>query len=346
MATAANIIQTFLDAAEFPWRATRAELAAKFGFAKCHFSDWDYVAVPMQSALSPHLIRPLYYWEFGRQDEDIPQLSYQGDFWVSDDARANLAAAYEILAASLGKPILCDTSNTLGWQWQSGPSCVKIICFPPDLNVEYRSEFGPNSFHQREPRLETACSISVETGFRYGCTVQEQDWIAQFSAALELPVIPLADYAGYVPQAPGFLPRIARTIFRDGTRKPASLLDAVAARRISQTELAYARQPIPDALRLHGMAGLSADGSHLIWVAGQLMIVPLADIKSVELTRIARARGADHALLQLICQRSPTTPEIPCWFLNGDREHSLDEVAPHLAALLDRPLKITQGYND
>lgn len=323
-----------LDGWGVPWRASRRELAARFGVHICPWSaDTEVVLVPGERAFLPGLLRPFSYWESDRNDPDFPPLSLTGSLWVGDDALGNLDAARRELKTHLGGGERYDMSNTRGWRWHDGAASVTIIGWPPEL----QHDFGPNTWHQREPRLITACSIAIETGARIACSAQEAAWLDDFSPALNLPVPPLSEW--FSPRTPrqGWLEKLL------GPRKSVpvpSVVETMAAQRVSPAEQPYVRLPPPEVARLHGRLGLSPDGSTLIWCAGQLKMVPLDHITGVHLEKIAPAKGSGGNQLELCCQRDAAAPTVSCTVLDVSAPQSLDDVAEALATLIARPLTI------
>ncbi len=334
-----NRVQQWLDAAGLPWQTSRADLAAQFGVTRCGWSTYDTVLIDTNPDALPHLLQPFSFWDVPLFAPELPPLRLSAHLWESDKAERNLAIALKELTLHLGPAMPDNTSNTFGWRWSDGPASISIICWPSKLQREY----FPNSSHEREPRLKTACSINIETGFRLICTPTELAWLENAMPAITLPVSPLASWLPRAPQPPRGL--FSRLLGKPVQQRPRTIVEALATLGVTESELAYVRQPPPFIERLHGGVFLSPDQTMLAICVGQLKILPMANVQAVHLEVVAPARGSGVKIIELVCQRADR-PESRCTITTSGHGDTLERTAEALANLLKRPLTIGHSLDD
>lgn len=271
-----NPIQRLLDDRHIPWRESIGSLVARHGAGP---DPWfenrrDVVLATMEPPPFPGLLRPLAFDTQPHFDPAMPPLGFSGYIWSGkrdrwffpDRARASLKLAREAIAPALGPAIRHDSSSSVGWRWSFGTSSIEITAFPPRLQHRRWSHTG----RWVDPRAETACYITIRTGFRTPCTAQERAWIAAFSAGIRL----------------------------SDEFDAARIADAAP----SPYALEYVRDPFPGFERALGQLGRSPDGSAVIFATDQLHIVPIRQAAHVHVERLQRARGSGGAFVTLACR--------------------------------------------
>jgi hypothetical protein len=334
-----NQIQALLDRWELPWRDTRREIEQRFGVHTCPWSNLAVVALPRSSATLTGLLRPFSYWHRDVEPADYPPLWLSGSLWVAADAMTNLEAARAQLEPLLGIGQSDDTSNTRSWVWQDGPAKVRIIAWLPNL----QSDFGPNAWHEREPRLATACSIEIETGSRIACSDYELEQLRGFIPAIALPTPPLAEWLfGKQPQRGWWAGLLFEKLHAGGNP---SLLEKVAAAAISPAEQPFIRLPTPNFEEIHGKAGISPDGEMLILCNGRLMLVPLSAIADVHMIILDKARGPGRKIIELRCRHDARVQGIALNVIETALELPLEKTAHALADLIKSPLTVERSID-
>jgi hypothetical protein len=266
--TAANAILALLDAASVPWAAARAELTDRYGAQRDPWYDEDIVLLDAAQPLVPGLMRPIGFQAIPRFAPWLPPIYLSGYVHQSGDALRNLETAEAALSARLGPGRPTGVSNTRGWRWQDGRSSVELTCWPPALQHPGLR----NLAHEREPRLATACHLSIRTGCRPPVTPEEQAALDTFE---EIGRLAEAD------------PCIA------GDGAPEYALEFTRA---------------DDTRRFASRVGLSR--GHLIFAWGELHIVAVARILQFELLHVLPARGPGGAYLYVHCATAiPAWPE-------------------------------------
>lgn len=335
-----NKIRQWLDDAGLPWRKSRGELGEQFGITRCSWSTYDTVLIGIEPPPLPFMLRPFSFWHEPRFAADLPPLSISAHVWQNDDARRNLDIVHTALTHHLGAASPDNSSNTFGWRWRDGAASVSIICWPPRLQQHY----GTNHWHEREPRLKTACSVTIDTGFRLACSPTELIWLEQAQPVFILPVSPLDSWFSPPPPPPrGLLSRFLGKA--PPPPSPPSIIDSLAALRVSEPELAYVRQPPPFIERLHGGVFLSGDRAMIAFGVGQLKILPLADVQTVRLDTIAPSRGSGRKIIELACRRA-NSPDSRCTIMTSGYQDDLEQTAEALAQLIARPLVIDHCLDD
>ncbi len=300
----------WLDAAGLPWRATRAELAARFGVHADNPYRWNLVSLDVQPPPLTGLLWPFGFQAFEHFNPAMPPERLSTYVWVGNDAEANLGHAAAQLARVLGPQPLMERYNTRRAEWRWGSTLVTLIAWPPAM------QSGPNlsnPAHQRDPRLVTACSVSVQTGWRPPLSARDRGWLDGF--------VPVGPTRNWTPAGP--------------RQDPA---DRVLS---AETLLEFMRAPPADAARLHGTFGLSADKGALIVCDDALFVIPLAAVSGFEVRRTLPAKGGGGSILVALCDTGyAACPSKTVSVAKGSGADDLNQAAATLAAAAGKPVKL------
>ncbi|MFV0476182.1 MAG: hypothetical protein ACK5MQ_18550 [Pikeienuella sp.] len=309
----ANTIQDLLDREGLPWRLNRRELIERFG--ETSHPAYRRAQIPITPApfgLSG-LIYPVSPDVHTMPRPDDAPLSFSGSIWIGRDPMANLRHAHAQIAAKLGPAPIIRASNTVFSRWTAGPAQLSLTIWPKELQT-YPTR---NDAHARDKRLKTACSISIETGYRRKMSEQESAWLR--SAA------PLAEIRG----------------------AKAPTLTALWASQPTSGNREFMREPPAESGDFLGRISLSADGAALIICAWQLHIVPVARIEALQLQKVRPARGGGGAYLSLVFQPMGSDRESCLTLSDAFAEmDALDDLAARLGEALDRPVRIPEPTLD
>lgn len=344
-----NRLQQYLSAIGLPWRDSRADLAARFDIRRCAWSLDEVVELGLVPPPPfPGLIRPLQFRLEPSRCQEVPPLHFSGYADPHRDAMRNLHAVTDAAAAVLGPGEYDDTSvNARSFAWQCGPTRLQLYAFPPKLQ-DRRTR---NRWHEREPRLRQACSISIESGYRPPLLPQESGWVDSFVPGVALhdgrvPRIATRQTPRPTPRRPGWLDRLFGASARPGPTLPQPawtnpIQALVGNSRANELGLEYTREPPPSIDRVFGALGASPGGEALIWCYDQLRIVPRAHVRALRLDRCEPERGgAGEALLVLCCDRPGEAGHVELPLARRYGLDSLDELAPPVAAWLEMPLEV------
>jgi hypothetical protein len=285
----ANSVRDGLDRLGLPWRTPKAELKARAGISHWPLPDDPVVFVETAQSL-PGLIRPLSFRDAG-QSPAMPPAHLHGYFWVRDDTKANLAAARAAFEPYFGKPRdgRGMASNIEAWEWADPPARVRLTVWPPKLNRDFG--YGSNSVHDAEPRTRSACSISIQSGYRPTCSPLERQWLEAMDVAgiVRPPFRPGARLS--LPK-PGLWSRLfgARPRLPD-VATPQSLLQMMNERDVHDNMLEFRREPFPEYAAHYGKVGVAPGGSALLVCTADLLIVPAAQIEAIEIITITPGRS-------------------------------------------------------
>jgi hypothetical protein len=345
----ANRIHQWLDQAGLPWRSSRAELVRRFGITHGPWSHWDEVFLAIDLPPFPDLIMPLSFRCDDRAHPDQPPLSLSGYLHRGKSAETHLQDAHDAVAGILGPGTYEDISvNARSWVWRDGAASLKLTAFPPRL----QKFGGENEWHAREPRLKTACSISIETGYLPPCSPEEVAWISAAVPGFDLKAPDFAKVARVwrprppAPEQPGWLARLFGAKPPEPPPLPPqpalpTVEDWLAGLPPSFLTLHYHRLPPAGIGRLYGQAVRSPDGQHILLCKGPLLVIPVADIRCVRLSVYPYERSPGcESILELVC--APATPEGPPCMVQidgADGANTLDAFAADLARWIDVPLE-------
>jgi hypothetical protein len=262
-----NPIHQYLDAVGLPWRSLRAALAKKYGVRPHPAYGWNVIEVPTVQPLVNGLLWPLSVQVQPQFSTDMPATDFSGEASSTDDARQNLRRTVDQLSPALGAGMATGSSNTVGHEWRVGAAAVVLHAWPRELQRFPLT----NPSHDREPRLKTACSIQIKTGFRPTASAAERALLESFE-----PIVRIPGMQG------------APTLPPD---RPAE-----------QAELEFVRLPEEPFARCHGWIGCPADRSALIVYERELFLIPLASIIELSVLRTLPAKGSGGSSLYLECR--------------------------------------------
>lgn len=308
-----NTIQDMLDRIGFPWRSSCHDLIERFGLVRHPAYDWEQSPITPCPLNLDGLLYPISPQIPEMASRDHVPLWFSGAVWIKDDPIANIRHAHGRIAELLGPAPIGIRNNTISSIWRAGPARISLTVWPQELQTLQLD----NPAQDKDRRLKTACSISIEPGYRRPMTVQEREWLSSFT--------PLGDVRGVV---------------------PISTLEALWANAPKGWSQDFLRLPPLDQDNFLGRIGLSLDGMALIVSASQLRIVPMARIIAFNLQKIRPAKGGGGAYLSLVFHPSPGTErEISISESFGDMQ-ALDDLASHLSRVLNRPLRVPAPQYD
>lgn len=312
--TAANAILALLDTAAIPWRESRAALAARYGIRPDPwYGDWPITPLDLPRPLLGGLMRPIWIGADPRYAPDLPAPLLSGLVRASDDALFNLGSAAAELTAALGPARPSDTSNTRGWAWQDGDAAVRLVCWPPGLQHPGLQ----NQAHDREPRLVTACHLTIGTGCRPRVTPEERTALDEFE-------------------------EIGRT-GPAGRRRDQGLDREMA----SEYLLEFIRAPGADLDRIDGRIGISRRHRRLIFGRGQLHVIAVDGILRFERLHLWPARGAGMTALSVVCATGrPEWPEKRVEITTAFDLAETELLADRLSEVTGRPVERSDGIDD
>lgn len=262
-----NPIHKALDAAGIPWRMSRADLAARYGVRPHAAYDWDVIEIDTPSPIVDGLLWPLSVWVQPQFPLDLPATQFTGLLRVSDDALKNFRLAVAHFGATLGPGETQSSANSIETCWSCAAARLRLVVWPPAMQ---RWKFV-NPAHERDPRLKTACHLTIDTGFRPAVTAAEHAWIASFRPIARIDT--------------------GRTSASTARQSPAN-----------ERELEYVRDPPQEAARLFGSVGLPADRMALIFHGAQLCLIPVEDVVGFHVARMLPAKGAGGSRLEVECR--------------------------------------------
>ncbi|NHT77710.1 hypothetical protein G8E10_18560 [Rhizobiaceae bacterium CRRU44] len=307
-----NPILRLADDWRLPRHETRKEVLARCGCLPDPIYEWPALvltdAEPLPGALAPWTASA-----FERIPPQFPIIRFTALAWFKDDAHANLRRVADHLTASLGPAPVGQRWNTVAAAWRSGLAEVSLTAWPPD----WQSHGLQNPSEDRDPRLRTACHVTLITGFRLALSAREREWVTGF--------LPLA-FDGDVGTA-----RMAQA----GRLAP------------GETELEYVRDPEDLVKDRQRMLGLSADGEALIVVSDQLFVMPRTDILHLEVIRMTPAKGGGGSSLHAHCYTHAPGADSQSVFLaqHGDPD-GMTALGQELGERLDCLVEVSPYYPD
>ncbi len=308
-------LPAWLDASGLPWRSTRAELAARYGVSTDNPYQWEVVSLAVAPPPLDGLLWPFGFQAFDRYSPAMPPTRMTSHLWFEDDAEANVRRALEQLAPHFGPRAIEARYNILQAEWRWGDASVSLMAWPPDEN---RDMLSSNPAHERDPRLDTACPIEIQTGWRPPLSPVERQWLEAFE--------PLA--ATRIPA-------------------PAPSTTGTPSGFFAETSLEFMRQPPPDLPVRDGVFGISPGGEALIIRDHSLYVIPLEQVAGYDVTRTLPAKGGGGSYLSARCTTGyAACPEKPVRIAEGERADDLNAIATELAARTGKPLILGDyGYD-
>ena len=261
-----NPILCLADDWRLPRHETRTEVLARCGVKLDPIYKWPALVLT-DAKPPPGALAPWTASAFERIPPQFPITRFTALVWFEDDAHANLRRVADGLTASLGPTPVGQRWNTVVAAWRSGLAEVSLTAWPPG----WQSHGLHNPSEDRDPRLRTACHVTLTTGFRLALSATEREWVKGF--------LPLA-LEGDVGTA-----RMAQA----GRLAP------------GETELEYVRDPEDLVEPRQRMLGLSADGEALIVISDQLFVMPRTNILHLKVIRMTPAKGGGGSSLHAHC---------------------------------------------
>lgn len=313
LADGENPIQRLLDEIGLPWRQTRAELEAEHGVEADPLHDWDVITFGGTKSIVQGLLRPLSAQAFPRFSPKVPIARFSGEAWFADEACDNLRRAAADISARLGPAPVGRSYNTLVSSWACGAASIRLLAWPQ----HWQSDPLLNPSIEREPRLATACHITVETGFRPRLTPREQGWLDGF--------VPVSAIEGN---------RLA-TLPRLRTSPP------------PEGEVEFVREPPARLEHIFGQVGCSAGGEALIFCLDQLYVVPVTAVLGFRVDRVLPAKGGGGSSLEVECETGyAAVPVKQITIARAGGPEDLNDVGATMAAAMKRPCVIGEyGYD-
>lgn len=311
----ATPIHAWLDGAGFPWRETRADLAARFGIRPHPAYGWAVIEIPTDPPLLDGLIRPLSAQVFDLMSPHMPAARFSGLIHFGDDPRVTLRRAAAQLETRLGATRIAPENNTIKAVWRFGPASVTLTIWPRDMRGYY--ETGVIEAEQRDPRIAVACHVTVETGYLAPLSAQERAWVETFTSIDEFQ-------------------RATPTAGRE-----------IRNRGASESQLEFVRYLPEDLDGVIGHVGMSADGAALIFCNHQLQVVPMADVIGLRVQRLMPGRGGGGEWLQVEC-RTGYDAQPTKWLeiCHGMWGGGLAEASPEIARKLGLSLEMGEPDYD
>jgi hypothetical protein len=309
-----NPIHTLLNELHVPWRLPRAALAERYGIRQHPAYQWDVIAIETAPPILQGLMWPLDVQVRPQFSPAMPATHFSAIARIGEDAHENLRHCAAELAPKLGEPEIVDSANTQGKCWMFGAASLRLTVWPPELQRWPTT----NPSHEREPRLKTACHLSIDTGWRKSVSPEEVTQLASFV-------------------------RLGRTKLWD-RRITATSADAAAA---EQSELEFVREPIAAFAHLFGAVGHSADRTMLIFWHRQLYLVPMVDIIRFHVDRLVPAKGPGGAKLYVECRTNYeglASKRLP--IAEADGTDDLNRFTETIAKATSKPFTLSQYWPD
>mgnify|MGYP006952623248 CR=1 FL=1 len=302
-------LHRWLDAAGFPWRATRAELANLYGVHPHPAYQWPVLAVP--TPILDGLLYPLTAHADERYPLSVPAAEFASHASIGADGRANLRHVADQLFPHLGPTRVGVRNNTLHAEWVFGRASLTLMSWLPELNRHIPAQIDA---HDRDPRLKTACYIALKTGFQPTPTPEELAWLESFTP-------------------------IARI-----RAERANTLASMRAAQVSDLDLGPVRE-LPDGLeRLIGHIGLSADGEALIVCGTVLCLVPLSRLEGFRIDQYTQGRsGPGGSYLRAEHRAENPDGGLKPIAIPWEGPDSAEQLGEKLAAATGRPLEIVDA---
>jgi hypothetical protein len=312
LADGSNPIHELIDHWRLPRCEKRAQVAARAGVERDPLYLRPSILLPEAMSL-PGAMTPWSANAFAGIPPQFPIGHFQSHVWFEDDAHVNVLRTADHIAAHLGPVTVGRRWNMFECTWICGRAELRLVAFPS----EWQTHHLRNEVHEREPRLQYACRVSVVTGAVQPLSIEEKAWVASF-----------------------------RPLHFKGTVGSARI-PAVGVPPPSETEMEYARDASSLPPDTQSALGLSADNEALIVISHQLFVMDRRDIMLIEVQRLTPARGSGGSLLYAHCRTEAPDTQSRTITLGHSREtDGLNELAEELGRLLRCPVEIGLAYPD
>jgi hypothetical protein len=303
-----NPIQAWLDDVGIPWKASRGELASRYGVTKERDGLVQEVEIALARPALEGLVRPLRVQFFEQFTPRLPATEFYGETYFMPDEQANLRRTAAQLATVLGETPIDPHANTIRAMWTFGRAKVQLLVWPPEM--QGRGYRAPD----RDPRLVSGCHVRIKTGFLLPPTAEELHRLQTFVPVGALPIVTRRD------GGPEWQP--------------------------SENELEFVRDPQGhDGIR--GAIGMSADGQSLIFQNTQLFVISVMSVVRIRVDRIEPARGPGGSRMKLECLTDydgPRTKMVDVCSAKGPDD--LNALGATVSAAIKKPLDLGEYYPD
>ena len=308
-----NPIHHFFDDIGLPWRTTRAEVERTYGTVPDPAHDGDITLIDDAAPIVDGLLQPLSAQVNLRYAPGLPILCFTGRASFGDDPHDNLHRAATGLTARLGPTQIGRSWNKLWCGWTCGAASIVLEAWP----VEWQPDGWNYPPFARDPRLVSACFVTVQTGFRRALSLEEEGWLADFVA-----IAPIR-----------------------GSRNmtPARLRNWPAEEHESE----FVREPPARLQHLFGRMGSSASGEALIFCLGQLYVIPASQILRFVVDRVLPAKGGGGSSLIVECATGiAAEPTKRLTIATADNPDGLNDTGAAIARALSKPFVLGEyGYD-
>lgn len=307
-----NPIRDLFDEIGLPWREARGDVVGRCGIRRHPAYGWDVVPIATERPLTDGLFVPLWSDAGDNLSPRLPIAEFSGLSALGRDARLNIETAARPIANRLGLAPIGRRYNTLHCAWQAGAASIGLSVWPPEL----QTTTSRNPAHERDPRLATACHITIATGYRPPLRVEELRWLESFE-----PLLPIGER---VPTEQDIAHRAA----------PIGLLE-------------FTREPSVPLAGLLGQTGRSRGGEALILCSDQLYVIAAEELIGFRVDRLTPAKGGGGSWLTALCRAAETSgPVKSVTLVSAGGTHDLDEVGPAFAGHFGKPCELASPYPD
>jgi hypothetical protein len=172
-----------------------------------------------------------------------------------------------------------------------------------------------NPSHDRDPRLKTAYSLSIETGLRLPLTSTERDWLQNYEMVSTIN---------------------GNQIY--GRVTPKSILEEPP----HQNELEFIREPPSNHEAIYSSVGYSRCQEALIFCHAQLYAIPMQQVVRYHVRRTKPAKGPGGSLLEAECYTGCDAMPIKSVPIStGEHADALNGLAKTLAEATGKPMTLS-----
>ena len=307
--TTTNRIHDWLQSIGVTWLTPRSELVAKYGVSQHPAYEWPVIQLNDATQGLSELTSPIWARAWGDECPIYPATEWSAETSLGDDSHLNIERTAAEIAATLGDAAIYPVNNTLSCTWMDGSARVQLMAWPPEMQRHY---LGPNSAHERDPRLVTACHVTIHTGWLPNPSEKELEWLQTFQPLFDLDKARSSSFRLEPP--------------------PESYLPVIRARTSD--------------FQTQGKLGLSADHAAIILETRRLFLIPKHNSPKLELQRILPARGPGGSQIDLTFDVASATRKGEMLFHHSDID-GLNTVAQTVSDALGVELSIRpEAYDD